>query len=256
MAPPKIGWLEIDSIPDGAAIYVDGTAVKLESGSVARTPIEQLTPLEFGRTYQIKIEKKGYKPHIARVIMGETTHRTLIKPVLEGYPSHMIVEVRGEPIGQDVHVFFNGLPKGTQRFFDERIPAGPMKITAKSEGWTCLANPESFTLQPSRSQRTTISCKKEVKRRVATRTNGRRRTPKKAGCNPTPGAPPGQVTLHVIPYADIYFRGKKLGQTPLNREKLPSGCVELKAIHPPTGKTRTFRVNVQPNRHDRYRFEL
>jgi hypothetical protein len=59
-----------------------------------------------------------------------------------------------------------------------------------------------------------------------------------------------------VPYSEIFHDGKKLGDTPLANQKLPSGCLELVAKDPVTQKAKTVKLRVEPNKTLRYRFEL
>ena len=111
----KEGFLQIDSLPGGATIYVDGKGVKLENGRTAVTPIEQLTPLKYGVTYTIRIVKDGYHPYVESVLMGDGVDGKLIKPALERIPAKIIVEVPGEPRNQDIQIFLNGQLAGIGR---------------------------------------------------------------------------------------------------------------------------------------------
>ena len=272
LAPPvetRIGWLEIDSVPDGATIYVDDNPVPLESGEHAKTPIEQLTPLEYGREYRIRLIKSGYEPYNTTVTMGDDMVGKLIKPTLEAIPATLIAEVRGEPY--EVKIFFNGREKGFSTKLTEKVNPGPIKVTAEADDWYCKATPETIQAEAGGTERTTITCQKTRPRAAApppTRSPGKKRNPRKgtgtkpkltgpAGCRADTGAPHGYVTISTKPYSTIFWNGKKLGDTPLNKEKLPAGCVELEAVHPgPPKKVKKVRVKVESNRTLRYRFDL
>lgn len=81
--------------------------------------------------------------------------------------------------------------------------------------------------------------------------------PEDEGCEPIPGADPGFITIDTQPYSTLYWQGRMLGETPISRQKLPAGCVELEART--TGKdpiVRRVRVRVSSNKTLRYRFDL
>jgi hypothetical protein len=80
--------------------------------------------------------------------------------------------------------------------------------------------------------------------------------PKAGGCAILEGVPPGYVTIDTVPYSEIYYEDKKLGDTPLSRQKLPAGCVELVAKSKDPPKEKRVRIQVEPNSTRRFRFEL
>ncbi len=61
-------------------------------------------------------------------------------------------------------------------------------------------------------------------------------------------ARPGKLRLMTRPWTEIYYKGKKLGQTPLIDVKLPSGWVVLKAINKGKGINRTLRIKIPPGK--------
>ncbi|MCC7386419.1 MAG: serine/threonine protein kinase [Deltaproteobacteria bacterium] len=74
-------------------------------------------------------------------------------------------------------------------------------------------------------------------------------------CKTIPNVPSGFVTLDTEPWSKIYYEGRLLGETPLSKVRLPSGCVEIVAVregHPPT----TVKLKVEPNKNLRYKFHV
>jgi hypothetical protein len=67
---------------------------------------------------------------------------------------------------------------------------------------------------------------------------------------------PGFATVDSTPKSLIFWKGEKLGETPILRIKLPAGCIELlaKSTTPPFEKK--LRIRVEPDRSLRYRFDL
>ncbi len=265
--PAKEGFLQIDSVPDGATIYVDGKGVKLENGRDAVTPIEQLTPLKYGTTYTIRIVKDGYHPYVESVVMGEKVDGKLIKPSLERIPAKVIIEVSGEPRDTDVEIFLDGELQGIGRRIEKSLNPGTVEVKARAEGYKCTPKPaEKLTLQPGKTEWVTIRCEKV--RRVSsgrgTRPSGSHsgggRTVRpsgnacKSGCCVDTTQPPGEVTIATRPYAEIYSSGKKIGETPLNKHKLAAGCHHLELRHPPTGFKMKIKIKVEPNKNLRYRY--
>ena len=258
--PARIGHIELDSVPDGATIWVDGKPVKLESGDVAKTPIEQLTPLEFGRTYKIQIIKKGYKPFAKTIQMGEALHDQLIKPTLTPLPTKLNVALAGGGPKQ-VNLLIDGKDKGTGNRITVAVDPGEVTVAATADGFECKATPEQLQVEAGTTREVTIRCAKptpqpKIRTTVRPTSTERRPTPHvvRGDCAPDPGAPPGYITISTKPYSEIWHNGRKLGETPLNKFKLPSGCIRLKAIHPgPPTREKVFNVNIPPNATETYR---
>ena len=76
----------------------------------------------------------------------------------------------------------------------------------------------------------------------------------KSGCCTDNALPPGFVTISTKPESVLYWNGRKIGETPLARYKLPSGCVRIEAKG--TEKSRTVQLEVEPNRVRIYQFSL
>jgi hypothetical protein len=62
------------------------------------------------------------------------------------------------------------------------------------------------------------------------------------------------LTIDTRPPSQIFYRGRKLGETPLPKYPLPAGCIELQAKSP--DKSKTFRVRIEPNGVAVYRVQL
>jgi serine/threonine-protein kinase len=56
----------------------------------------------------------------------------------------------------------------------------------------------------------------------------------------------GSFTIDSRPWATVYVDGKKLGVTPIFKKSLPAGKHTVKAVS--GGKTRTFTIDISPNR--------
>jgi hypothetical protein len=79
--------------------------------------------------------------------------------------------------------------------------------------------------------------------------------PASGDCTAPPGLT-GWVTINTKPYSEVYLDGKKLGETPLAKVKLPSGCWEIRAVAPDSKKEKKVRIEVQPNKNLRYQFDV
>lgn len=65
-------------------------------------------------------------------------------------------------------------------------------------------------------------------------------------CRFDPLAPEGYLTLAVDPPVQVYWGGRRVGETPLNAIELPSGCLELELREQGTGRRRHLRVDLRP----------
>ncbi|MFO0722873.1 MAG: serine/threonine-protein kinase [Myxococcota bacterium] len=285
------GQVEVDSQPTGAIISVDGKVVMLEDNTTpARTPISQLTNLVYGQTYTIKLEKEGYETYTEAVLMGPDMDKHMIRAVLKAIPGRIVVEVSGSD-NRDVTVYFDDKRAGLGPIVESRLPPGTVRVTAELNNQDCRATPEDVVVPPGGTGRATVHCSPRrgggrsapIVRNdpppsgggggIAARPDpgprtdpGGRPTPPPphatpkgggaGGCALLEGVPPGYVTIDTVPYSEIYYEDKKLGDTPLSRQKLPAGCVELIAKSKDPVKQKKVRIQVEPNSTRRFRFEL
>ena len=63
---------------------------------------------------------------------------------------------------------------------------------------------------------------------------------------PTPAIRPGRLNLMAIPEADVYFRGRKVGRTPLVEHSLPAGTHRLELRPVNRSPTRTVTARIRP----------
>lgn len=273
--PTKVGLLAVDSVPPGAIISVNGAPVKLEDGNPARTPISQLTNLQYGTQYTIKLEKEGYEPYAETITMGPENDNRQLRPTLKAIAGRIVAEVTG-PDARDVAVFFNDQRVGMGTVELRREP-GTVKVTAELPKHDCKAVPEEVMIPAGGATRTTIRCtpgagggsSSMVARPPQPSSNpGGQRTPRPeptASARPSPApngcaldadVPPGKATIDTVPYSEIFWDGKKLGDTPISNQKFPAGCIELVARSKEPPLERRFRIRVEPNKTNRYRFQL
>jgi hypothetical protein len=277
-APAKVGQLAVDSVPTGAVISVNEANVKLEDGSPARTPISQLTNLQYGTSYRIKLEKEGYETWSETIVMGPETDNRPLRPTLTAIPGRIVAEVTG-PEARDVVVLFNDAKVGMGTV-TMRMPPGTLRITAELPKHDCRAEPAEVNVPPGGSTRTTIRCvprgagggSASNPSRSPGEVGGDRPRPSPRLPDPAPSArppsgpadcqllgddvPTGWATIDTTPFSEIYWNGKRLGETPISKQKFPSGCIELiaKSANPPMEKK--VRIRIEPNKNLRYRFDL
>ncbi len=68
--------------------------------------------------------------------------------------------------------------------------------------------------------------------------------------------PPGKLRLVTTPWSNVFYNGKKLGQTPLIDVELPSGPVKLRVVNKEAGIDRVIVVNIKPAERTTYRRSL
>ena len=252
--PTKTGKLTLKSSPKGAVIYLDGQPMHVRDGELARTPSD-LSVLQYGQRYQIRLVKEGYEPFETVVVLSDENEdvRTLA-PTLKARPGWIIAEVRGAQ-ARDVRVYFDSEDVGLgPRVRLKRPGFANVRVRAELAGMVCTANPSEPTIRPDQTIYTQITCSKPTvprapaprRQKISRRTQ--RRTPKtKKGCVTDPNLPMGKVTISTVPHGTIYWRGRAIGESPLAAYKLPSGCIELTAKHEGEGLSRRFEVVVVPN---------
>jgi tRNA A-37 threonylcarbamoyl transferase component Bud32 len=272
--PRKTGSLTLKSVPQGAVIYLDGKPMTLADGTNAKTPSD-LHSLQYGTEYAIKLVKPGYRPFETKVVMGEQTDNQTIRPDLTAFPGWLIAEVQGE--GKDeVQILFNNEEVGQGPMVKKEVEGNTdVVVKGKLAGKVCTANPPRVRVEPNVTLTTTLKCTTAVAVRApppppptttnpgggTTNTVTRVRPPKgdpvvgSGDCVTDPSLPPGYVTISTKPYATLFWNGRKLGETPVSKVRLPSGCVTLNA-KTKSGADHTFQVKVEPNKVNIYKHNL
>ncbi len=267
--PTQTGWVKIESIPDGADILVNGNPVPLDEKNTARTPIEQLTPLDYGRTYKLELRKPGYEPYSQTFTMDANMHGKLINPRLSRIPSELKLVLAGST-PSEVKFLVNGRPVGQGRDVITKVTDERVSISAAADGYDCSATPAELSPPPGGAARSEIRCRKPEPRPAVARRTTRDPGPtpttrpppppkprRSGGCEPEPGAPPGSVTIDTRPASEVFLGGRSLGTTPLNKQEVPSGCVQLKVVVPSDpSKSQILQIRVQPNKNERYRYDF
>ncbi|MEL6184985.1 MAG: serine/threonine-protein kinase [Myxococcota bacterium] len=269
-APLRTGELSLESSPPGAVIHLDGQPMRLAGGGAAQTPSD-LTGLQYGRKYLIALKKEGYRVHTLEIAMGEGEDGRSHHPTLEPFPGRLITEVRELDAAQ-VEIFYDGKSVGQGPQVVQEVPGNTtVLVEAKLDGKICKAQPPRVRVLPNRTISTEVSCKVPTPARTrpprAAQARVRRTTPSRGAsrgptpsanrgdCTTNPNLAPGLITIDTEPYATIYYGREKLGETPISSKRLPAGCVELRAVTA-SGKSRTVKVEVEPNMTRIYRFKI
>ena len=77
-----------------------------------------------------------------------------------------------------------------------------------------------------------------------------------AKVTPPPVGPPGRLRLTTSPWTEIYYNGKKLGQTPLVDVELPPGRIRLKAVNKDMGIEQEILVEIKSGERTTQRFNF
>ena len=252
-APAPTGKLTLKSNPKGAVIYLDGRPMQLREGELARTPSD-LSMLQFGQRYHIRLVKDGYEAFETAVVLDESeTEIKTIAPTLAARPGWLIAEVRGDD-ARDVRVYVDGEDVGLgPRIKLKRPGHRAVRVKAEIPGQVCTADPSEPVVRPNETVYTQVTCAKPQVRAPVRRPKARRRPtaapapPPPPRCATDPNLPMGKVTISTVPHAQIFWNGRAIGESPLAGYKLPSGCVELTAKHEGLGLAKRFEVVVVPN---------
>src|SRR5205823_5391749 len=111
-----------------------------DNGDHARTPSD-LTALQYGQAYRIRLSKEGFEPVEQFIVMGSTTDNSTLKPKLRPLPGKIVVEVPGEN-GRDVRIFFDGLDQGLGPKIEKVIDGEELVlVTATFRDLFCTTEP-------------------------------------------------------------------------------------------------------------------
>jgi len=255
------GVIAVESVPADATIYLDGAPMRLESGEFAKTPAD-LGPLEVGATYQLELRREGYRPHRRRLTMTHDLDGARLRPKLVAEPGRLVVRVRGDG-AERARVLVDGRAVGSGPRVEHAMPGGAVaRIAGELAGHRCQAEPPEVDVPPGGAATSVIRCTRPAAPKPRQREGG------SAGpaaappaepadsprCRVDPDIPPGYVTIDTRPHSTIFWRDRRLGETPLAKHELPSGCVELEARGEET--TKRFKVRIQPNQVAIYRVRL
>jgi hypothetical protein len=261
----------VDSLPPGATVYLDGEPMRLASGGFAKTPIE-VGPLSSAQTYQLELRKEGYAPYAETLRINEELDGARLRPRLSPRPGRLRIRAEGER-ERTARLVVDGRVVGRGPELVREMPGETSAhIEARLADHQCRATPATITIPPGGEAEVEVTCAPIPPPELATvpaprSTRGARFAPGKrapapgpaaakssSSCAPRPDLPPGFVTIDTRPHSEIFWNGRRLGETPLAQYELPAGCVELEA-RGETAKKR-FKVRVEPNQVAIYRLEL
>ena len=135
---PRTGSLTLESVPNGAVIYLDGKPMQLPGGDYARTPSD-LHSLQYGTRYRIELEKEGYQRYSRVIRMGAATDKRTIRPDLSKLSDDCKIDPNAQPgyltIGSRItwKVSIDDEPAGLTPIFKTRLAAGCHRLRATSQ---------------------------------------------------------------------------------------------------------------------------
>ncbi len=257
--PRKTGVLTLESVPQGATITLDGTIMKMGSGEAAKTPSD-LTSLTYGNTYKIRLERPGYKPYEDAIVMDEARDGKTIRANLEPFPGKLRVEVAGGK-ATEIKVLVDEQEVGYGPRVEREV-RGNSTVVIKGVHPTLTCETSRMLVPPNETRTVALACAKRSSTPGPIASSGRNERdrgnnnnppppppPPRAtgGCTTDPSMPHGFATIDTTPSgADIFVNGNIIGETPLAKHKLPSGCTEIEAVWK-DGKRKKFRLTVEPN---------
>jgi len=68
------------------------------------------------------------------------------------------IDSTGLPESQAIEVYLNDVPQGAARHLVLRLEAGPLRVTAKADGATCVATPATLELKPAKMATVAVAC--------------------------------------------------------------------------------------------------
>lgn len=260
------GALDIVSTPPGALIYLDGERPRGVSG-LAVTPTKGELSLPFDKRVKLRLEKPGYKDYEIEVTMTAEQAGRPIEVQLDAHPVPLTIDV--DPSHAEVEIKVDGrmLGKGAGLVASVQ-PEVEHEVTVALEGYECesmkskiAAGSSGRMVVPCREKRVVSGNEKTLTRRDPKEVNKvreprpprePRETAASTACVPDDSRPSGAV-FNTKPVSEVFFRGRRLGETPLKQMKLPSGCLEITYQNPVNKKKVVKRYIHAPNRLD-YRY--
>jgi len=204
-----VGAIVVRSDPPGASVFIDGQEVS------GLTPIE-LPHVSADETHEIQVKKKGYETAVQTITLKADERRELpfeLKQALSG-------GVRISSIPPGAKIYLNGTYMGDTPTSLSDLSPGKHTVKLVKEGYTAW------------EQEVIVRASDELDLPVVTLQEAF-----------------GKLNIHVTPWADVYYKGKKLGTTPLANIRLQEGTHKLVLKNPPLKIEKELRVKIMANQH-------
>jgi len=141
MVSSGVGVLHIESIPEGAEVYIDGK--KHEE----KTPVD-IMDIPAG-THTIVLKKPLYKPYMKNVIINADSITKEIAKLEENF-GRVFIDTKPE----GANIYIDGVYKGKTPFSDERMEAKAYKVKLQMENY--YDREEVISVYPNREYRNTF----------------------------------------------------------------------------------------------------
>ncbi len=222
VAAARSGAVLVESRPVGAQVVLDGVPLFKENSDPLVTPTT-LQGLNYGQDYRLELTMEGYASAGRTLRIDATSDGSRQELVLEAAPLEAASPSPSSPSNAPS-------PPAPPASPASRAPRPRAPVSSAPARPEVSTTPSSAPLESS--------------------------APKDSGCELKPGEPPGFINMDSIPWTEVFWRGTSLGETPLSRVKLPSGCVELLLRTPDGALEKKISIIVEPNRTKSFRVEL
>ncbi|MEL6545047.1 MAG: serine/threonine-protein kinase, partial [Myxococcota bacterium] len=243
-APLGASGVRIESSPAGAQLWLDGKETGLT------TPVD-LMELNVGEQLQVELRLTGYLPRSETVTVANEpqTVRVELLPEVEDEPEATIATrgtlfVTSTPQGAELLV--DGKPAGSKTPTQLDLAIGTqLALSLRRKGYEEWD--EVLTLEEAERK----VHARLIRSRSVSRSKPRSEKSKSSKSSKPPAVATGQVSIRTDgPWVQVFHRGRRIGNTPLNRHSLPAGEVTLKLRRPEeTGFFKTLNVVVPIDGH-------
>ena len=197
--------LELDSVPPGARVWVDGNPLPDPTPTGAEVAADH--------PHKIEIEADGYARFTLDAVQVEAGKTFPIKPMLAAIRASL--SVHSTPDGAEVEL--DGQPLGqTPLERADLVPGGGRELVIKKRGYT----PLRLSVDLVAGETATVD--RQLDKVVEY----------------------GQIRIGLHGWADVYLGQKKIGTVPREPLKLPVGHHKLRLHNPKTNQDTTLEVDV------------
>ncbi len=222
-APPSVpapktaaAFVDVAAEPAGGRIYLDGEAT--DQNAPARVEVEA------GRSHAIEVRLDGHAPCRAEAPSLEAGAEHRVDCTLAVAPVSLTVTT----VPKGARVALDGKPVGTTPIDAREVEASPGEHTLRISLDGHLAVTEKVELEPGKP--VTLHRRLREVQRFDT------------------------IDIYVEPWAEVYFRGHKIGSAPQRGLRLPVGRHRIELVNPVQKRRMTVTVKVPSSKP--YRFEL
>jgi hypothetical protein len=265
--PPTTGTLVVDTRPGGAKVVIDG----IERGVTPLTIVLAAGPhraevIHGGGRREIKVNVAGGSTvsqylELARLATGVAAGAIEVR----SRPTSALVSVDGQPRGS-TPVVIRDVPPGVHQVVltagpqqvRESVtvePGGTARLSARlpsvdrGSGWLAVSSAiplsileDGRVIGTTAAERVMVRAGRHAIELVNEPLGFRSRRTVDVGAGKTvvvtPELPRGLVSVNALPWAEVWVRDRKLGETPLANVSLPIGTYQVVFKHPSLGERR------------------